>query len=146
ADNLANQEPGVIDFSIPDTSLYQSKKYSKVAHLLNFHSWAPAVVDADTYEITPGVGIMSQNKLGTAILNLGYEWNTTEKPGSFYGKYTYKGWYPVFDFEISSGNSASEYGVIEQTKNPIGEVIKQDTLLKRFTWFETNFGVDIRVP
>jgi hypothetical protein len=146
ADELARQEPGVLDFSTSDTIQYESKKYSKVNHLLNFHSWAPAVVDADSYEITPGVSVVSQNKLGTAMLNLGYEWNVTEKTGSFYGKYTYKGWYPVFDFEISSGNSASEYAVIEQTKNSSGQVIKQDTILKRFTWMETDFGADIRIP
>ncbi|MDO8951331.1 MAG: hypothetical protein Q7U86_01840 [Draconibacterium sp.] len=146
ADKLAQQEPGVFDFSVTDTVNYETKKYSKIAHLFNFHSWAPVAVDADSYEITPGVSIVSQNKLGTALLNVGYEWNITEKTGSFYGKYTYKGWYPVFDFEISSGNSASEYVVIEQTKNSSGQVIAQDTVLKRFTWMNTNFGADIRIP
>jgi len=146
ADNLAKQEGGVIDFSDVDTIQYESKKYSKLAHLINFHSWAPAVVDEDSQEITPGVSIVSQNKLGTAVLNVGYEWNVTEKTGSFYGKYTYRGWYPVFDFELNTGNSASEYGVIEPIKNTDGEVIGQDTVLKRFTWVETNFGADARIP
>lgn len=146
AENLAKQESGIIDFTLADTSKYESKNYSKLSHLFNFHSWAPAAVDASSYEITPGVSIMSQNKLGTALLNFGYEWNITEKTGNFYGKYTFKGWYPVFDFELNSGKSASEYAVIEQTKNTAGQIIKQDTVLKRFTWYETNFGADIRVP
>ena len=146
ADEMTKQESGIFDFSATDTIEYESKSYKKAANLINFHSWAPAVVDADSYEITPGVSVVSQNKLGTAMLNLGYEWNVTEKTGSFYGKYTYKGWYPVFDFEISSGNSASEYAVIEQTKNSSGQVIKQDTLIKRFTWMETDFGADVRIP
>jgi hypothetical protein len=146
ADKMVNQEPGIFDFSITDTVKYQTKKYSKIAHLFNFHSWAPAAVDADSYEITPGVSFVSQNKLGTAMINLGYEWSITEKTGHFYGKYTYKGWYPVFDFEISSGNSASEYAVVEQTKNTIGQVIAQDTVLKRFTWMDTKFGANIRIP
>lgn len=146
ADKLANQEPGIFDFSMADTLKYQTKKYSKIAHLFNFHSWAPAVVDADSYEITPGVSFISQNKLGTAMINVGYEWSITEKTGNFYGKYTYKGWYPVFDFEISSGNSASEFAVIEQTKNTNGQVIAQDTVLKRFTWKDSNFGANIKIP
>ncbi|HSO87393.1 MAG TPA: hypothetical protein VLQ91_12625, partial [Draconibacterium sp.] len=146
ADEMSKQEPGVLDFSESDTMKYKSKRYSKIKNLLNFHSWAPAVVNADSYEITPGVSIVSQNKLGTAMLNVGYEWSIPEKTGSFYGKYTFKGWYPVFDFELSSGNSASEYAVIEQTKNSSGQIIKQDTVLKRFTWSDTNFGADIRVP
>jgi len=146
ADELTKQEQGIFDFSMLDTTKYESKKYNKTAHLFNFHSWAPVAVDADSYEIKPGVSILSQNKLGTAFFNFGYEWNVTEKTGNFYGKYTFKGWYPVFDFKLSSGNSASEYVVIEQTKNSSGQVIEQDTVLKRFTWISTNFGADIRIP
>ena len=145
ANILAKQEPGIFDFLTIDTLKYETKRYSKIAHLFNFHSWAPAVVDADSYEITPGVSVVSQNKLGTAMLNLGYEWSITEKTGNFYGKYTYKGRYPVFDFEINSGNRASEGFVIEPLVNPDGEV-KQDTILKRFTWSNTNFGADVRIP
>jgi len=146
AEELTRQESGIFDFSVADTSKYESKKYNKTLHLFNFHSWAPVVIDASSYEITPGVSVLSQNKLGTALLNFGYEWNITEKTGNFYGKYTFKGWYPVFDFELNSGKSASEYAVIEQTKNPNGEVIQQDTVLKRFTWYETSFGADVRIP
>ncbi len=146
AETLSKQEPGIFDFSKTDTLKFESKKYGKISHLFNVHSWAPAAVDADSYEITPGVSIMSQNKLGTAFLNFGYEWSITEKTGNFYGKYTFKGWYPVFDLELNSGKSASEYAGIEQTKNTDGQVIKQDTVLKRFTWNETSFGVDVRIP
>jgi hypothetical protein len=146
ADNLAKQENGVIDFSQADTGRYESEKYSKLRHLFNFHSWAPAAVDASTYDIKPGVSIMSQDKLGTSFLNIGYEWSITEKTGGFYGKYSFHGWYPVFNLEIKSGNSASEYAIIEQTANPEGEVIKQDTVLKRFTWLNSSFSGDISLP
>ncbi len=135
ADKLAKQEPGVIDFFVNDSAKFKSRKYSKITHLFNFHSWAPAAIDATTYEIEPGVSVLSQNKLGTAVLDVGYKWNITEKTGKFYGKYTYKGWYPVFDFEISSGKSASEYAEI-----------KKDTVFKRFTWVNSNFSIDARIP
>lgn len=146
AENLANQDAGVIDFVKSDSVKFNSEKYGKLSHLFNFHSWAPVAVDAYSHEITPGISLLSQNKLGTALINLGYKWNTTEKTGNFYGKYTFKGWYPVFDFELNSGKSASEYAIIEQTKNSAGVIVKQDTVLKRFTWYETNFGADVRVP
>lgn len=146
AENLSVQEPGIIDFTGADSTKHESEKYYKLQHLFNFHSWAPVAVDAESYEIKPGVSILSQNKLGTAMLNLGYKWDITEKTGNFYGKYTFRGWYPVFDFELNSGKSASEYAIIEQTKNSQGEVIKQDTVLKRFSWYETDFGADIRLP
>ncbi|MGE0020491.1 MAG: TolB family protein [Draconibacterium sp.] len=146
AENLAKQENGILALSGNDTVAFPSKKYSKTRHLINFHSWAPVAVDADNYEIKPGLSLMSQNKLGTALLNIGYEWDVAGKTGNFYGKYTYSGWYPVFDFEINTGKNASEYAVIEQQINASGKVVNQDTILKRFTWNETNFSTDVRIP
>ena len=146
ADNLKKQEPGVLNFSNTNASQYKSEIYRKRDHLFNFHSWAPAAVDEISYEIKPGVSVLSQNKLGTAHLNLGYEWNTTEKAGNFYGKYSYKGWSPVIDLEINSGRNASEFALIQKTKNSFGEIIQQDTILKRFTWLNTNLGADVRIP
>ncbi len=146
ADNSARQESGVLDLSISDTIKYKSKKYSKVAHLLNFHSWAPASVDVNSYDITPGISFMSQNKLGTSETIWGYEWDVTEKAGKVYGKYTFKGWYPIFDVEINSGKRSSDYQLITQTNNNQGQVVKQDTILERFTWKETNIDLDARIP
>lgn len=136
ADNLAKQESGVLNLSQTDSIKYDSKKYGKAGHLFNFHSWAPVSVDINSYDISPGVSFMSQNKLGTSFTTLGYEWNVAEKTGKVYGKYTFKGWYPIFDVEINSGKRASNYKLIEQ----------EDTSLVRFTWKETNIEVDIRIP
>ncbi len=147
AEKLAVQESGIIDFSGIDTVIYKSKKYSKPAHLFNFHSWAPAAIDVNNYEFVPGVSFLSQNKLGTAEINVGYKWKMDEKAGIFYGKYTYKGWYPIFDFEINTGKSAiNNYNVVEQVQGPNGAVISNDTIQKRVTWNETNFGADVRIP
>ncbi len=145
ADGLAKQEKGIPVFNAPDT-LYQSKKYNKTAHLFNFHSWAPVYVDADSYEFTPGASLMSQNKLGTATTVLGYKWDVTEETGQFYGNCSYNGWYPVFSLEASTGNKASNYYYVEQTKNQLGEIIKQDTVIKRFTWKRTNIGLGMKLP
>ncbi len=146
ADDLAKQEQGVIDFDTINYKNYPSKKYSKIAHLIHFHSWAPVAVDPYNYDISPGVSFLSQNKLGTAEINLGYKWKPNEKTGEFYGKYTFKGWYPIFDFEVNAGKSASHYMQIEQTKNISGEIVHQDTILKRFTWHETRINIDARLP
>lgn len=146
ANALTVLENGIADFGSDDTTKYTSEKYNKFTHLFNFHSWAPVAVDADFQEIKPGVSLMSQNKLGTAFLNMGYEWDLTQKTGGIYGKYTYKGWYPVFDVQIKSGKSSSEYVTVEQTKSPSGEVLKQDTVIKRFTWYNSDFSADINLP
>ncbi len=146
ADELAKQEMGIPDFNIKDTVVYNSKKYNKTAHLLNFHSWAPAFVDVDSYEITPGLSIMSQNKLGTAETILGYKWDYTERKGRFFAGYTYKGWYPELSFEISTGDRASQYYHIHQTLNQQGEVIDQDTTLRDFTWTQSKLEANIKIP
>lgn len=146
ADDLADQESGVIDLNKIDTFQYESKKYNKAAHLFNFHSWAPLSIDASSYEITPGISFLSQNKLGTSLTTLGYEWNLSEKTGRVYGKYTYKGWYPIFDIEISTGNRASEYRLIQENTNDEGEVNSTDTTIERFTWKQTYAEFGTRIP
>lgn len=146
AEAMANQELGVPDFTVPDTINYNSEKFSKPANLINFHSWAPAFVNVNSYEIVPGVSLMSQNKLGTAETILGYKWDVAEKTGKFYAGYTFKGWYPIFKFEINTGKSASEYSLIKQTKNQNGDVVQQDTLLQRYSWNHTTAEFNIAVP
>lgn len=140
ADDLAKQESGIINFSEIDTSKFESKKYSKILNMFNFHSWAPLSIDVNSYDISPGVSFMSQNKLGTAFTTLGYEWDVAEKTGKIYGKYTFKGWYPIFDVEVSAGNRASQYYLIKQ--NNIGD----DTTIQRFTWKQINLELNARIP
>jgi len=145
AKEMARQEVGIPDFSNIDSTKYNSKEYNKSAHLFNFHSWAPVFIDVSNYDFVPGVSLMSQNKLGTAETVLGYKWDTSEKTGQFYGRYTYKGWYPVLDFEVTHGKRASNYWLItEQSRN--GEVVQRDTTLERFTWKETRLNADISLP
>lgn len=146
AESMTKQEDGTIEFDSVTVKEYTSKTYSKLANLVHFHSWAPIAVDPDNYIFEPGVSFLSQNKLGTADINLGYRWKQDERTGETYIKYSFKGWYPVFDFELSRGKSASKYFLIEETKNYLGEVIRQDTSIERFTWNQTNLAVDVRLP
>ena len=143
---LSEQELGIPDFSGTASKTYESKKYSKPAHLFNFHSWAPLFIDAGAYEISPGVSLMSQNKLGTSETVLGYKWDITEETGKFYARYKYMGWFPVFNFEFSAGKRASEYYELRHIKNNQGQVTRIDTTLKRFTWGEYRGSADIRLP
>lgn len=146
ADLLAGQEKGMPDFSGLEHRDFPSKKYSKPLNILNFHSWAPFFIDVDSYDFWPGASIMSQNKLGTAETIFGYRYYTAEKTGQFFAGYKFKGWYPVFDFELRGGRRASEYTLINQFTNNQGEVVRQDTSIQRFTWGETDAGINVHVP
>jgi hypothetical protein len=137
ADLLAKQEKHVIDFSaLPDSS-YKIKPYSKLAHLFNFHSWAPAYINTSDYEVRPGVSFFSQNKLGTATANLGYDYDWSERAGKFRAKFEYSGLVPVIRAEVNYGKRKSTYGLIQQNG---------DTIYRRFAWNELSYELGARLP
>ena len=146
ADSLAKQEQGVIDFESIELTEYPSKKFSKLTGLVHFHSWAPLAIDPGDYTFNPGISILSQSKLGTSDINLGYRWKSEESTGEAYIKYSYKGWYPVFDIEVNKGKSASKSFHVTETIDQSGAVVSRDTSIKRYTWNETNMGIDVRLP
>ena len=146
AKNLAAQEKGIPNFSDTDSVSYTSKKYSKLGHLFNFHSWAPAYVDINSYEIRPGFSLFSQNKLGTAETRLGYDYNTTDHTGRYKLAFNYLGWFPEITTEISAGNEASNYYQIRNTVNQNHQIVHSDTTIQRLTWKEITADVNVRLP
>jgi len=146
AEALAGQEPGAIKFEHADTLHYNSSRYYKGLNLFRFHSWAPLVLDVNSYDVQPGFSINSQNLLGTAESTLGYKWNLSERTGKYFVNFEYRGWYPLIKFEAETGNRASEYYEIQVLKNQNGNVIRQDTILKQFTWLERSMNVNMRLP
>ncbi|MFW6290368.1 MAG: TolB family protein [Mariniphaga sp.] len=145
AEILARQEDGFPVFTDTVSGNYTVKNYSKAGNLFNFHSWAPASVDVDAYEFYPGVTLMSQNVLSTSEAVVGYKWDYTERAGRFVADYSFKGWFPVFDFDFSYGQRASQYNLIRQVTDQQG-VVNQDTVQQRFNWRETTAGVTAGLP
>lgn len=146
AANLAVQENGIPDFSNSDSIRYKSEKYSKLNHLFNFHSWTPAYIDINSYEIRPGVSIFSQNKLGTAEARLGYDYNVTDRNGKYTAAFTYSGLFPVLEAEMNYGKGETNYYLIKNTTNQTNEIIKSDTTIQRYAWSELSADFDIRLP
>lgn len=146
ADKLASQEKGIPNFATSDTTFFASKKYSKLGHLFNFHSWAPAYIDINSYEVKPGVSFFSQNKLGTAETSLGYEYNTNDKVGKYKLSFKYLGWFPEITTELSVGNEATNYYLITNILNQQNQIIRQDTTIERLTWKEITADVNLRLP
>ena len=98
----------VVTFSEP-------KKYSKFNNAFNIHSWAPLYVSVDNimnmsfdrvYEAASlGLSGIMQNRLATGVGEIGYSahkdpYNPSKWRHSGHIKYTYSGWYPVFEFDI----------------------------------------------
>lgn len=91
---------------IPDS--YSISEYRKALHLFNFHSWMPFYSDINDIsvndpEVNPGIMVMSQNHLSTLFSTLGYEYNNGDH--LLHSRITWKGWYPVIDFELTYGGS-----------------------------------------
>jgi len=146
AENLAVQEKGIPNFSNSDSTVYTATKYSKLGHLFNFHSWAPAYIDVNSYEIRPGISLFSQNKLGTAETRLGYDYNVADHTGRYKLGFNYLGWFPEITTELSVGKEASNYYLITNTVDKNGQIIRRDTTIERLTWREITADLNVRLP
>ncbi len=129
--SIAEQETIVPPWSEAEPTELPSKKYSKLANLFNFHSWAPLDINANTYTVNPGVSIMSQNLLSSSFLSAGYSYNLSEEAGKVYGSYSYSGWYPIIDLYADYGLRRQNVYLPEETE---------------VSWDETNLKAGLRLP
>jgi len=116
------------------SNTYPVTKFNKAAHLFNIHTWGPYFI-SDISKLN--VGISSKDLLSTAVLNVGYEYDASERTGSFKTSVSYQGQYPIVDVQyIEGGRSVSEgnYQFGTQSK----EV--------KFEWHERNVEVGLRIP
>jgi len=95
---------------LQDTSEYSAERYRKVLHLFNFHSWLPLyfdylnpelVLEPENLPVSLGFSAVSQNKLSTAVSQVGYEY----KDGNhlFHSGIRLKGRYPVVNLLFDYG-------------------------------------------
>ncbi len=101
--DLLKQETGNLDNDTSKQITFTSKKYNKILNLFNIHSWAPAYLDINNIDIKPGVSLLSQNLLSTAITSVGYFYNINEKHGKYFADISYAGFYPVFNLRYEVG-------------------------------------------
>ena len=146
ADKIASQEKGIIDLTQKDSIHYRSERYSKFANLFYFHSWAPFHIDPENEDLRPGVSLLSQNKLSTAVTQLGYDYSTINKTGKWFAKFDYTGLYPVLGFETDYGDGKSQYYQITEHTNQQGQIIRIDTSLVGFTYKQLNINGSLKIP
>ncbi|MFP4472233.1 MAG: hypothetical protein ACLFPE_16240, partial [Bacteroidales bacterium] len=130
---LAAQVDTVLDPRVVPDSVYQERNYSRLTHLFNIHSWGPVSIDANNYDVKPGISIASQNVLSTSFLTMGWEYNINEEAGKYFFNYSYEGWYPALDLRADYGRRESF------TYDTLGNHID-------FSWMETNLSTTVRVP
>jgi hypothetical protein len=146
ADHLTAMENGIPELQNVDSIKYPSSKYSKARHLFNFHSWAPAYIDIDNYEIRPGVSFLSQNTLGTADTRIGYDYDTANKTGKYVLAFNYYGLFPEFNTTVSYGNRTSSLYQVTPIVDRYHNVIRTDTTLNNYKWKELDAEISVRLP
>jgi len=143
---LTAQENGAIDFSSLDTGSFVSTKYPKFKNLINIHSWSPIYIDPDQSVVNAGFSIISQNKLSTAITQLGYDYSTVNHTGKWIGKFEYAGWYPVMKLYADYGKESSSYYQINKNYNTQNQTTEQDTISVPYTQKVLNLHMDASLP
>lgn len=123
---LTKQEGYNLDSAHLEKIDFQPKRYRKGTHTFKIHSWAPFYYDvaeamntsaSDLSTIAkPGVTVMSQNTLNTAIAQAGWYY----QDGYHHGKvsFTYQGWFPVINLAVDYGDKAFD---VIWTKNDNGK-------------------------
>ncbi|NOY37826.1 MAG: hypothetical protein GXO83_09640 [Chlorobi bacterium] len=103
---MLKEEKGLVNTAdIPD-STYEVEKYHEATHLFRFHSWLPLYFDYENLAfeeipVSPGIMLFTQNLLSTATGSVGYSYK--DRQHHLITRFTYKGWYPVFDLSYSLG-------------------------------------------
>jgi len=132
ADELMQIGSLVIDTLQTSDSLYPEEKYSKLAHLFNFHSWSPAFIDVDNISLKPGVSLFSQNSLSTMVTELGYAYDLNEQVGKTSVNLQYRGFYPILNAGFSTGLRRDETVI--------------DTTLYKLKWKEIDWNFSAQLP
>ena len=146
ATKLSSQEHTQFAFTTDKPSEYQATPYSKVGNSLNFHSWSPVHVDLSNQELRPGISLLSQNKLSTTLLQLGYDYSTINKTGKWLAEFDYTGLFPVFKLRTDYGQENSHYYEINTYNNLTTHTVRKDTQKVAYSYHIMNLNGIVNLP
>ena len=105
-----------VTMDLNDVEISEPKRYRKVSHMFNMHTWFPAYVSVDNImnnlsfdplwqSLSLGVSGVMQNHLSTARGEVGYSahkdaFDPSRWRHSGHFKFTYSGLYPIFQFSL----------------------------------------------
>ena len=125
-----------------EVQVSEPKRYRKVPHMLNMHTWFPAYVGVDNImnslsfdplwqTISLGVTGVTQNHLATARGEVGYSahkdsYDPSKWRHSGHFKFTYSGLYPIFQFSLDfNDRSARQFSTYANAAD--GSVFRVDS-------------------
>ena len=116
--NMNSKDKAIYDLPIPKKE-YEIRDYKPALHLFNFHS---RYIFDD--ELSPSLGLQSDNILGTMKFNMDLIYSQNEKTLTQRIKSTYSGFYPIFDFELGYGKRDVRFGPFTQKVENTRDSIK----------------------
>lgn len=134
--------PDAVTLDVEDVEVSEPKRYRKVPHMFNLHTWFPAYVSVDNImnnlsfdpvwqTISLGVSGVMQNHLSTATGEVGYSahkdsYDPSKWRHSGHLKFTYSGLYPIFQFSVDfNDRSARQFYTYAEMKS--GSVFMVDS-------------------
>lgn len=105
-----------------EINISEPKRYRKIAHAFNVHSWTPFYVNVDNimnmsfdkvYQaVSLGAAGIMQNRLATAVGEFGYSahkdpYNKTVWRHSGHARFTYSGLYPILEAKVDINDRAA---------------------------------------
>lgn len=99
---IANEKVQRVE--MPAIDSFPVKKYHKIMHLFNVHSWMPFPNDFTPWkkgydEI--GLQFLSQNKLSSSLASAGYAQSRMYGNQRYFFNWKYYGWYPLINWQNS---------------------------------------------
>lgn len=140
AEAIAGQEQFNIDTVTLELVPFHPKPYRKALHLFNVHSWAPFyydiadVINASSDDLTtllkPGITVLSQNALNSAITQVGWYYKDSHHHGKL--SFAYMGWFPVIHLDMDYGGKAFnlEWKKNEENKDVTSGYISERNMLE----------------
>lgn len=151
--------PDAVTLDEEDVEVSEPKRYRKVPHMFNLHTWFPAYVSVDNImnnlsfdpvwqTISLGVSGVMQNHLSTATGEVGYSahkdsYDPSKWRHSGHLKFTYSGLYPIFQFSVDFNDRSARqfYTYAEMKSGSVFMVESRELDIPSF-----NAGVSMYVP
>ena len=131
-----------VTMDMDTVKISEPKRYRKVPHMFNVHTWFPAYVSVDNImnnlsfdplwqTVSLGVTGVTQNHLATARGEAGYSahkdsYDPSKWRHSGHFKFTYSGLYPIFQFSLDfNDRSARQYYTYAEAKS--GSIFRVDS-------------------
>ncbi|MEN7550393.1 hypothetical protein AAG747_20915 [Rapidithrix thailandica] len=137
---LVEQEGGNETISNAEES-FEVKKYSKLSGLIYPHSLQPFFFHPD-YSLE----LQFKNKFSTLQGAVGYQYNTNEESGGFYGNVAYGGWYPVLEAGFEYQNERNrDFPFLGEGTDGNGEPFAGLGVYSK-EWKENDYYVGVTLP